>query len=570
MKRLLRYMPVLLMAALFLSCEKQPVEPEFKVSPASFTANYPAQAKTLTITAPESWELSSNQTWVTPDVTTGSAGSSILVDLNISENTGVTTRTATLTLKLTERNWRREITVTQTAKGGATISDPAVKWIWETLQSQYYWNEEVKKAHPSFNLSYDVFLSSLLMNLPGARDDDGTMDGGYNDDGSRYIYSYVDSDAPTRAGEVQTFGFGIEPVKTGANSYYLLVTWVQPKGPADDAGLKRGMRIYRSNGANIDWNAYATFHNKLYLFIGGTTLKFETKSGDMYTPFIINATSMKVNPVMLASVVKSPAGKDVGYFAYTEFETGSKTGNGTYEYDNAMRAAFLKFKNAGVTDLVVDLRYNHGGYVSSCEILCALISNANTDRQFARLIYNASITEDNPEILYYEKEANALTNLNRVFVLAKEDSASASEMVISSLRGINGDDWVIHIGEQTEGKNVGMNGYTKTISSYRYELWPITFKIENEAGFSNYADGFTPTYRIDEFRNKDVAIYELGDTSEELLKAALLVVDGRGGEVVVDQKTRAVDPTKVTNKLRTGIRGGAKIPSPEMEEMLGR
>lgn len=569
MRRLLRYMPVLLIPALFLSCEKDP-ETQFKVSLSTITANYPAQTRTLTISAPESWELTSDQTWATPDATTGSAGSSITVLIDIAENTGASSRTAILTLTLPKSGNQKKVTITQTGNT-TSISDAAVKWIWETLQSQYYWNEEVRKASPNFNLSYDKFLSSLLLGLTNAKDEDGTMDGGYYANGTRYLYSFIDSNAPTRAGEEQSFGFGFEPFLLTESTYCFLVTWIQPGGPAESEGLERGMWIYKYNNADIDWDAYVNFYYQLNFMDGGTSMDLETKTG---TKFTINAASMKVTPVICAEVVQSPAGKNVGYLAYTQFEAGTYIGKGSgeydiYEYDNHVRAAFLKFKNAGVTDLVVDLRYNPGGYVSSCEVLCALISNAAPDREFARLIYNASITKDNPDIWHYETEPNALTNLNRVFVLAKEDSASASEMVINSLRGINGDDWVIHIGEQTEGKNVGMNEYTNTISGYNYEFWPITFKIENEKGFSNYANGFSPTYKIDEYRNRNAegGIYALGDTREELLKAALLAVDGRQNEIVVDRDTRAADPTRVINKLRTNSRGGAKIPSPKMEEM---
>lgn len=442
------------------------------------------------------------------------------------------------------------------------------KWIYDQLCEWYYWNDAVKKATPPSDVNYEDFLENLLANLKGAQDNTEnppTMDGYYSGS-TRHIYSYIERTAATRAeGESMTFGFGFEPfwLDKDKELYCFLITWIQPDGPADKAGLKRGSWIHKYNGKGITFNDYVDFFYQVYRLDGSLTMNLTEENGESYR---ITAGSMKIDPIIYNDVVESPKKKKAAYLVYNEFENGE---NG--EYDTRLRNVFAEFKSAGAEHLILDLRYNPGGYVSCCQLLTTLAANVDANQIFAKLQYNGSINKTNPTILRFrkgEKEENRL-GLSKIYVLATGGSASASEMVINSLRGVGIE--VIHIGQQTNGKNVGMdrlpaNNKTITFDGYNYEMWPITFKIKNNKDFCNYAGGFTPDYLIDEFRNRNtVGVLELGNPNEELLKAALTLIDG--GKPVVDKATRAEDPYTVSNPLRIE-RGGAKIVRDENGEPI--
>lgn len=441
------------------------------------------------------------------------------------------------------------------------------EWIYDRLCESYYWLDAVRDKSPKAGLAPQDFLDDLLTDLPGAQDNTEnppTIDGYYTSDGARHIYSYVDL-IPTGTRAVQgtelTFGFGFQPFWADATKtrFELLVTWVQPDGPAENAGLHRGMWIDEYNGGTISYNDYVTIFDQVYNLKGSHTMNLTDQQGVSYP---LQAVEMKVTPVIYHDVITSPQlGTKVAYLVYSHFEPGANS-----EFDNQLRSVFADFKANGATELVLDLRYNPGGYVTSCQLLTSLAGDVTSSRIFAKLQYNKAITTNNPEILHYldEPVSNCL-KLDKIYILETGHSASAAEMVISSLRGNLGDGGVIHIGETTNGKNVGMDripsGNTPVVfDGYEYQLWPITFKIKNAKDFCNYAGGFTPDYRIDEFRHRDnngqISVLDFGDPNEELLNAALKLIDG--GSPVVDPVTRAGDDMRVSMPFVSN-RGGARV-----------
>ncbi len=447
----------------------------------------------------------------------------------------------------------------------------------------YYWNDAVKSIDaPSNSLAYDKFLGATIEALPWSRVQDtssgespATIDGMWVTDRSGnlvrdHIYSYIERiDAKgTRASESTetTFGFDFEPVRIFVNNvfsgrYEFIVTWVRPDGAAEKEGLKRGTWISKFDGADIGYEQYETFFYRLHNLEGGTTLAFSDSNGKSYN---LTAEPTRVTPILYHDVITSGGGKKVAYLVYNGFETGDDG-----EFDNELRDVFGEFKSQGATELVLDMRYNPGGYVSSCQVLTSLAANVSRSDTFIKMKRNANINAvrpglPNPQELKFRDEDNSL-KLGKVYVLETELSASASEMVISALRGV--DIEVVHIGATTNGKNVGMDLIeTDTpIDGYNYEMWPITFKILNAKDFTDYAGGFEPDYRVDEFREilDGGVMHELGDRNELLLKAALAHIDG--GTVATDSRTRTANsPFERTTPLADPRRGGAKyVPNYE-------
>ncbi len=525
-------------------------------SPKSVSLDRNSQQTSFKIVPSADWTLVSKADWIHPDITSGRAGTTATVRLNVDTYEAGGSRRGTVEITAVGVNDPYIFTVTQ-----GDLLTGVNEWIYNTFIESYYWSAAIKSADvPSNSLPYDQFLKTLALNAyaKGARDiseNPYTIDGMYSYSGGTYTrrddYCYSNitrtGGGRTRAGNMETlFGFdavsvsGIWPNDSDRRG--LLVLWVLPGSPADKAGVKRGTWIYTYNGKNISGADSRTFFNQLHNFTGGTTMSFTDKSG---RPYQITAAQTENNPILNWEVITTtPYNKKVAYLVYKGFEPGA---NG--EYDRELKNIFAEFKQRGATDLVLDLRYNGGGSVESSRLLSSLAGNVDESNVFAKLHRNsgfaAKLKGDNPEIMKFLNEPNSLKRSN-IYVLATNSTASSSELVINSLRGVLGNTSdpkmntaVTVIGERTNGKNVGMDGVASTIDGYSYEMLPITFKSTNAVDFCDYAGGFTPNYNIDELYDvlHGRELLQLGDPHERLLNAALTLIDG--GTVTPDPVTRA-------------------------------
>ena len=230
--------------------------------------------------------------------------------------------------------------------------------------------------------------------------------------------------------------------------------------------------------------------------------------------------SGKTNPILKDTIIKW-GGKKVGYIAYIQFLS---------SFDDSLRNVFGRFKTNGVNELVVDLRYNGGGYVSSSDLMSNLIVkdiSARAGTVMNKKVYNATYTEELNKSsgssafnTNFKFENNNLGTLNRVFFLISNSSASASELVINNLKPFMD---VILVGEHTYGKNVGSFTLTDSKNRWNYGLQPITFKIANAKDESNYGtkDGFLPNIAI---TDNVLPFKQLGDPYETVLNKALLFI----------------------------------------------
>lgn len=434
------------------------------------------------------------------------------------------------------------------------------KWMREDLEDWYLWNDALEDAAaPDNDLAFDEFLRASLIPLSDAKDADGTMDGGYRN-GQRYLYSRIErfSGGGTRASsasEQMTFGLGVIVLQySESDRYGVLVTWILPGGPAERAGLKRGAILNLYNDQPIR-NAELDELSS-HLFSRFTTpLSLTDEDGTEYT---INGGSFRVDPILDFETLETGGGKTVAYLMYNSFEQGGDIDRGDEmgEFDRELRTVFGGFKAAGATELVIDLRYNGGGAVRSAQLLSSLAGRVTVRQAFTKMQYNRSLDVENPQVWNFRNEPNSL-GLSKVYVLGTSQTASSSELVINSLRGVDVD--VVLIGETTEGKNVGMNLQEHTEGIFRYEMWPITFKSSNAKDFSNYSAGFKPDVELDELGGRLSAareeLREFGDPEEVLLRAALTLIDG--GTVQSSRHTRA-DEIRTT-PISDPRKGGARV-----------
>lgn len=369
------------------------------------------------------------------------------------------------------------------------------------------------------------------------------------------------------SGNTTTTGieYGLFLRAQGSNNVIAQVYYVLPGSPAQKAGIKRGDIISKVNGQLLTNANYAN------LLFTGTTFTFGLAkvSGnsivDTDQSLTVTATVFQENPVFLDSVY-TVGSKKIGYLVYNQFIPGPDKSKSS-QYDAQVDAIFADFKAQGVNELVLDLRYNPGGYVSSSTNLASLIGKGvNSSKLYYRQDWNATLTpvirQQEGDSFFMEnfinKAQNIGGNLSRLFVLTTDRTASASELIINGLHPYMP---VIGIGTTTTGKNVGSITITDDTGDIKWGIQPIMFKSFNADGKSDYAAGFAPTVEVEE----PLTLLPLGDTGEALLSAALSQITGSlvGGR----QAAATANPLLSLGSSLQRKAGGAVLPAIPMKAL---
>lgn len=500
------------------------------------TAAPTGETLTFTFTASDAWTASSDQQWCIISPTRGRDGHSVLT-ATIEANTSGSKRIATITIGVAESNKPTKITISQES-GTAATNDPSKmsevnRWIYKYMCDKYLWNEPIPTLTLSAQTDYERFFSQILTGIDAL--DHMNRDDGHWKDGQRegfYSYIYRSAVGKSRAFGETTTGSGVMYMalaSIGENEYAILPALIAPESPAAKAGLKRGSIITKIDNKTLTSSNVESYANKLYS--GGVNVTFgeaEFDNQGNWTGIVnlktvtISASSFEDPAIYASKVLTLANGKKVGYLCYMYFDMA---------YDNQLIDIFRQFKSQGIDELVIDLRYNGGGHVLASTVLGSLIAgNAHKGKVYNHTTYNAARMAKGEDGYYkfgiaetaertYSKISEAATtslDLNRIFVLCSVNTASASELVINGLRGV--DVTVNLIGTTTNGKNVGMESVIRTIGSYEYELTPITFYSQNAKDFRDYSNGFTPDLEIDE---GEYLYEDFGDENEPLFFCAL-------------------------------------------------
>jgi hypothetical protein len=213
----------------------------------------------------------------------------------------------------------------------------------------------------------------------------------------------------------------------------------------------------------------------------------------------------------------------IGYVVYHFFAPG--TSQNPSGYNDKMDRIFGKFKAEGINQLILDFRYNGGGFVSSAINLGSLIAPNVTDRDvFSKRLFNSFLMGfeqfQNTESKFVPKSENLgpILKGNRVYVITSGRTASASELIINGLKPYMD---VFLVGDITVGKNVGSIPLEdEDNKNNKYGILPIVFKDANKNGESEFSNGFIPNIQGRELINQG-RLLPFGDTEELLLKLTL-------------------------------------------------
>ncbi|MFA6275368.1 MAG: S41 family peptidase [Pedobacter sp.] len=338
--------------------------------------------------------------------------------------------------------------------------------------------------------------------------------------------------------------FGIRLGFYGSNaSYTIYATAIYQGSPAATAGFLRGDKITKINGAEYGTN-FPSQISAIETALNGTTIKLEgiNSAGNNFNITLTKAV-FKSSPIYKKKILTAGTRK-IGYLAYARFSTLT---NSQPEFD----AAFADFATAGVTDLIVDLRYNGGGYIETAEYLINLIApsslsgsvmftehyNTTMQNNQATILKNQPLLDRNNKVQYsngkivnlYDYMTNPYSVANNTSKFAKKgplnsvanvvfivsgSTASASELVINSLKPHV---TVKLVGLTTYGKPVGF--FPVTIEN-KYDVYFSLFETKNSLGQGGYYTGIVPDVSASEVPANTV-MYDFGNVNDNYLKLAL-------------------------------------------------
>lgn len=415
------------------------------------------------------------------------------------------------------------------------------QWIRSYFNEAYLWYDAV----PTVNAASSAYVGSLtsydgngvpmpLSNYFQALKTTTTSASGSKVDKFSFAYPTAAWNALSQSGTEA--GYGIEWMRyRSATPRSWRVAMVQPGSPAATAGIQRGDTLVSVDGVDFvtdsTANGVTVITDGIFPRAGAqhTLVLSRTGTGNQ-THVLTASSSVAIDPVPLVTTFTSGA-NNIGYMVFTDHIVPS---------EQKLIDAVTTLKNAAITDLVLDLRYNGGGYLYIASEVAYMIAGANqvSGKVFDRTVYNAKRTAENYSTPFYStacilnsnyrctsSQPLPTLNLRRVFVLTQRDTCSASEAIINGLAGA--DVQVIQIGTTTCGKPYGFTAQDNCGISY----FPIEFKGVNNKGFGDYTDGFSPvqtgasgTSLLGCTATDDLE-HALGDLSETMLHTVLYRIE---------------------------------------------
>lgn len=416
-----------------------------------------------------------------------------------------------------------------TSKVGSLTAEK--QWIRSYIDEAYLWYDQVPTVDPNA-ASYSGAMTSLnafnvplpLSNYFQALKTTQVTGSGALVDKFSFTYNTADWIALSQSG--QSAGYGMEVALIARTPpRKAVVAYVDPSTPAANAGIARGAEIITIDGVDLANGTNVTVLNAGLFPASGTTHTFVIRDLNATTTrsVILTAQTITSTPVQNVQAYATGTG-NVGYMLFNDHIATA---------EGQLITAINQLKAANVTDLVLDLRYNGGGYLFIASELAYMIGGpANTsnvlDRKiFEKLTFNNKRTADNNDpnntTPFYNtscildssfqctnRAALPYLGFNRVYVLTQGGTCSASEAIINGLRGAGVT--VQIIGGTTCGKPYGFTAKDNCGVSY----FPIEFKGTNNVGFGDYTDGFTANCTVSDDFTK-----QLGDPTEAQFAGAL-------------------------------------------------
>lgn len=379
-------------------------------------------------------------------------------------------------------------------------------WLRSWSHETYLWYDEIEDVDPACCTTPEYFE---LMKTK-----ETTSSGKPKD---RFHFSQPTREYRQLSNEGIAVGYGVRlKILRRSPPRKVVVAYTEPGSPAAGVNLVRGTQILGVDGIDIVNSSDEDDIDKINAALNpsaGDTHTFTVKDPGSFSQersVTMTAREITAHPVQNVKVIITSEGDRVGYMLFNRHN--HPAAQPLISAGNTFR------RGRGIDDLVLDLRYNNGGFVYIAQIITSIIAgSAGNGKNFATIEYNDKTDNRSTPFTGAFKDENGTVHrlpsldLPRLFVLTSPSTCSASELIINSLRGI--DIEVILVGSTTCGKYHGFVSTDNCGTTYS----TIQLRIVNNKGVADYDDGFPPTCSV---ADNDYD-HQLGDPEESLLKTAL-------------------------------------------------
>jgi carboxyl-terminal processing protease len=440
-------------------------------------------------------------------------------------------------------------------------------WLRSWSNDLYLWYNEIPDRDPSLtndSLAYFDLLKTSALTPSGAAKD-------------KFHFTYNTADWIALSGSGAALGYGIDwEVVASTPPRAVFVRFVEPGSAAAAAGISRGMKVLLTDGVDVVSENTSTGVDKileaLYPSVSGGAhqMRFTNPATSAILNVTLTSAVVTSDPVPIASTLNTPVGK-VGYLLFNSHNAPAEA---------KLVAGINTLKTAGVQDLVLDLRYNGGGYLDIANELAYMIAGPaqTAGKTFESIQFNTKHPVTDPVTGMVITPARFFTQtqgfsgptgaalptlgLARVYVLTTADTCSASESIINGLKGAGVT--VNQVGVTTCGKPYGFYPEDNCGTTY----FSIQFRGVNQLGFGDYPDGFSatrtaatgdPQANLPGCGAKDDLAHQLGDPNEEQLRVALTYRENGTCTAVLPFDAASGD-RKQAAVAATGEGGAALVP----------
>lgn len=412
---------------------------------------------------------------------------------------------------------------------------PVWEFIHSTSYSYYLWNTNVPLVvdYSDYETPFDLFES-----FRHTDDRFSLVLDNYTETLSSFSNTYT----------TDGINYSLYRDKNNSSNIIAVVEYVYDNTPAQKAGIKRGYVVHKVNGTQLTESNYTELLNLSSCTYTYSVISVDTNNGNLVysygenlqTSSVVNKAEIEIDPILkVSTIVKGD--KRIGYFLYDAFTDDTKC-----LIDVAEQLAAQQ-----ITDLVLDLRLNGGGYINTLDTLASLIvPDGHVGDLFIQEVYNDLLadylkhTEGKDYNKHYFLDLPQKLNINNLYVLTSGNTASASEETISGLMPYMP---ITLIGGTTYGKFTGntlindQDDEGTDENGIPYSEWALYLCVsscKNSLGEMNFKNGFTPDYEVAEDYT-----FELGDENEPLLAKAIELCTG------AIAKSSATHPTPLSGYI---------------------